>query len=168
MLKLWELSRSGDQARITQLRPGRRQLTPDQLFLREELHHEFLDGVLDATTSDSFAQQFKALFSQKKARDASGVVYIWTTVRPIPRLSGRSPILYIGKTNTSLFRRHAQYANKEATNSNWHRYEHIIREYGPITVLYSQCSNPAACERSFLNEYFSVHLELPPLNSVYR
>lgn len=120
--------------------------------------------VLIATTSEEFIEQFRDLYRHPDAIAAVGVVYVWATERPIPRLRGESNIIYIGKTDQSLSQRHSQYATSEGTGDNWARYDHIIRKFGAIRVFYSVQPNPTDAERMLLRKYFDDHLDIPPLN----
>lgn len=127
-----------------------------------------LDGQLDGTHSEDFVEQFKMLFSTEKACNQKGIIYIWSSKNKIPRVKGKSSILYIGKTKTSLKERHYQYASIEGDSYNWPRYQYIIEEYGPITVSFKTVGtddrNLKRLEASFLKRYFEEHLEYPPLN----
>lgn len=119
---------------------------------------------LDAKNQADFERQFQTVFSCPQARDERGVVYVWTTVKPIPRLKSESNIVYIGRTINTLFERHHRYASLEASEGNWRRYEHIIDNYGPISVWYAVHQDPVKAERDLLKRYFHEHLEMPPLN----
>jgi len=135
------------------------------LFSQSNLQQIDLNGCFDAITPNEFVEQFRKIFNQDLAQSTVKVVYIWYTEKPIPRLSGQSNIIYIGKTNQSLSLRHTKYAQVEGRDLNWKRYENIIKNFGPIRVSYAECDNPLQYEKSFLVKYFKCHLELPPLNS---
>jgi hypothetical protein len=135
-----------------------------ELFEGVHLRFVRLPGELKASSPDEFMNQFRKLFSQTECRESRGVVYVWITETPVPRLNGGSPIVYIGKTEGNLHDRHAKYARTEAAPGNWERYEHIMKVFGKIAVLYATCRKPAAIEKQFLKKYFDAHLELPPLN----
>ena len=137
----------------------------DELLTTLGVQVKVLPDVLNAKNQDDFEHQFKRIFTCPQARNERGVVYVWTTVKPIPRLKSESNIVYIGKTINTLFERHHRYASLEASGDNWRRYKHIIDNYGPISVRYAVHASPDKAERNLLSRYFDEHLELPPLNS---
>jgi len=59
---------------------------------------------ISATNIDDFKTQLEALLIESKQQ--RGIVYIWRTQSDIPRLKGKSPIIYIGKANGSLYDRY--------------------------------------------------------------
>ena len=123
------------------------------------------DGKLDAEKSEDFIQQFKNICSCSKARDLHTIVYVWYTERSIPRMRGESNIVYIGQTERSFHDRHFRYAETEGTGGNWSRYEHIIKNFGPIRISCAVVENPRDSEKTMLRLYFDEHLELPPVNA---
>ena len=136
----------------------------DNLINKRNLSWEQLDGELNAKESKDFSHQFKNMFSCPKARVAKGVVYVWVTQKGIPRLRGTSDIIYFGMTIQTLHGRHCQYAKTEGNKYNWHRYEHIIKTFGPIKVYFAITSEPKDIESELLKEYYSDHCEYPPVN----
>ena len=134
------------------------------LFNKFELQYSQLPGQLEGNSSEEFSQKWNAFFSQVEAENALGVIYIWTVDVPIPRLNGKSDILYIGKTIQSLGRRNIKYSQQESTGLNWKRYEYIFHNISPIKVLFAKVSNPKNIETEFLKSYSDEHLELPPFN----
>jgi len=142
-------------------------VTEIELFGKLCLHYTLLDGEIDAKTDSDFKQQFEKLFSSDSARGSKRVVYIWSTRSCIPRLKGKSNIVYIGKTRSSLYERHHRYAKVEGEGLNWERYRHIIEEFGPIVVHCAACDDdPRETEKALIHLYLTEHLELPPLNQV--
>lgn len=123
-----------------------------------------LEGKLDAGSAEDFIVQFRHLYSQPDAIAATSVVYFWATEKPICRLRGSSNIIYIGKTIQSLSQRHTRYAAIEGGDSNWLRYDHIIKNFGPIKTFNSKHKNPEKLERMLLRRFYSEHLDIPPLN----
>jgi len=128
-----------------------------------------LPGNLDSRDRVGFEDQFRNLFSSEEARQAKGVVYAWVTQKPILRLRGGSNIVYIGRTKQTLSDRHRKYAKKEASPPyNWPRYDFIIPQFGPITVMYADAASiaktPEGAEEELLRQYFAEHLEYPPFN----
>jgi len=140
----------------------------DDLINKQDLYWETLDGELNAKESHDFIRQFKDMFSCQRARETKKVVYVWVTQKCIPRLRKKSNIIYFGKTIQTLHRRHCKYAKKEGSGDNWQRYEHIIRNFGPIKVYFARTSNPKYTESKLLKEYYREHCEYPPVNRASR
>jgi hypothetical protein len=138
----------------------------DDLINRQGLSWEPLDGELNAKESQDFIRQFKDMFSCQRACVTKNVVYVWVTQKCIPRLCGKSNIIYFGKTVQTLHRRHYGYASTEGDPYNWHRYEHIIKIFGPIKIYFAVTSNPKDKESELLKKYYEDHCEYPPANRV--
>jgi hypothetical protein len=136
----------------------------DELVSTLGVQVKVLEEVLDAKNQDDFKRQFQRIFSCPQARDERGVVYVWATMKPIPRLKSKSNIVYIGQTSNTLFTRHHRYASLEASGDHWRVYKHIIDNYGPISVRYAIHPSPEIAERDLLKRYLYEHLEMPPLN----
>lgn len=130
----------------------------------QHLNWESLDEEINVKKSSDFIKQFKKIFKSKKACEAKNVVYAWTTKSDIPRLRGESNILYFGKTDNTLYDRHYKYAKIEGNEHNWHRYEHIINNFGPIKVYYARTADPKKVESELLKQYYIDHCEYPPVN----
>ena len=143
----------------------------DDLINKQGLSWEPLDGELNAKESQDFIRQFKDMFSCQGARKTKKVVYVWVTQKCIPRLRGKSNIIYFGKTIGTLYARHYRYASTEGKGykgHNWLRYEHIIRNFGPIKVYFAVTSNPKDKESELLEKYYECHCEYPPANRASR
>ena len=140
----------------------------DDLINKQGLSWEPLDGELNAKESQDFIRQFENMFSCPKARVTKKVVYVWVTQKCIPRLRGKSNIIYFGKTIQTLYDRHYKYASIEGDPYNWQRYEHIIRNFGPIKVYFAITSNPKDTESELLKKYYEDHCESPPVNRASR
>jgi hypothetical protein len=65
-----------------------------------------------------FEENWKKVFGNSQAKEIKRVVYIWRTIREIPRLKGKSNIVYIGQTQSTLYNRHYRYANVEANGES--------------------------------------------------
>ena len=140
----------------------------DDLINKQGLFWEPLDGVLNAEESIDFIRQFKGIFSCQRARAIKEVVYVWVTEKRIPRLRGESNIIYFGQTIHTLYDRHYRYASTEGNPYNWHRYEHIIKIFGPIKIYFAVTSNPKVKESELLEKYYEDHCEYPPVNRASR
>src|SRR3990172_8152754 len=117
-----------------------------EILVNLGLKPQMIPFEIRAQSQDEFRKGFRDLFTTPEARSAIHVVYVWATGRPFPRLKGSSNIIYIGQTIQSLSARHARWAATEANDGNWPRYQYILKEFGPIRVLFSKCSNPRAME----------------------
>lgn len=133
--------------------------------------YKLLHGEISACdTPEDFKIKFREIFKSDDAKKTSNVVYVWLCEKVIPRLQGRSNIIYIGKTSQSLYNRHARYASVEANEHNWSRYKYILNQFGPIRIQYKTYNNKElrTKEAELLNAYFNDHLEWPPLNRITR
>ena len=135
---------------------------PD-IFQQFDLKPIQLDGELDGQSEQELIGQMVQILSQKHAQQYKGIVYVWSTQRPIPRLRGESNIIYIGQTKKSI---HGRYARFKEELADWSlpRYEHIISIYGPIVFFLASSDNPKDGEAQFLKSYYWDHLEAPPFN----
>ncbi len=124
-----------------------------------------LDGEMCGEDEQEFIDSFKNLSSCSQARDLRGIVYVWYTTKPIPRLKGESNVVYIGKTKSTFRERHHRYAAVEGSGYNWKRYSHIIKKFGDIRVACAKVENPRGSEIELLRQYKEEHLELPPINA---
>jgi len=68
-----------------------------------------LSSVLDTTDDQVFRTQLRAALEE--AREPERIVYVWRTKKGIPRLKGESPIVYIGKSEYSLYDRYIREIN---------------------------------------------------------
>lgn len=120
---------------------------------------------ITALTAQEFVEQFKSVLNDAACRELTNIVYVWRTAEPITRVKGESPILYIGQTRQSL---RGRYHNKRALDievANFARaFSYIIQRYGPIFIQIIEAANPKLEEWQQLSDYFSRHLEYPPLN----
>ncbi len=121
-----------------------------------------LNGNLRANTKDMFNAQFHTMLAT--AKEPSGIVYVWRSDKPIPRLKDSSPIIYIGKTKTSLYSRYRRYVEQD-TDTFWDRYEHIMSGFGGISIDIYETTEPAITENEFLFQYQMQFFEAPPLNT---
>lgn len=124
-----------------------------------------LGSPIDASTREEFKRQFQDASSSPNARNLLGIVYVWSTRDPIPRMKGRSDVLYVGQTIQTFFDRHHRYAEVESSGYNWKRYEHAIKLYGSISFRCVVVGNPRDEEKKLLRAYAEEHLEYPPINA---
>jgi hypothetical protein len=117
------------------------------------------------TTSDDLGNEFRKLFSSSEA-NIKGVVYFFMSEIPIPRVSGESNILYIGKTKQTINKRYSQYSEKLASNRSGIFYKHIIENYGGIKMGYLLTDTPRETEREYFNKYCKTYLEFPPKSKI--
>jgi hypothetical protein len=125
-----------------------------------------LPHLLNAKTEPQYKAQARALYNSPEANNARHVVYKWVVHKCIPRLKGKSKIIYIGSTLTSLKRRHAKYAGRPNSRMNWLIFKHVLKHYGAVQIHYSSVGDPRLFEQKELLQYLKRHLEYPPLNRV--
>jgi hypothetical protein len=129
-------------------------------FECEHVSEKFLGSVkIEAKEKEKFIVQYRSALEETKG--VTGVVYILKTEKPIPRIKGESEVLYIGETKHDVWSR---YSVKEDANDFWSVYRHSLDNYGAIYVDVYQTSNNKVTERTFLQQYYQSHLELPPIN----
>jgi hypothetical protein len=126
-----------------------------------EFVKEIADGTVKISSQDKeeFIYQYREALEQTKG--IVGVVYIFRSESQIPRLKGHSNILYVGETNRDAWSR---YTVKNDANAYWHVYNHILNDYGFITIDVYVTSDHKRTEKKFLNQYFQEHKELSPIN----
>lgn len=120
-----------------------------------------LTKTITATNELEFEQQLKALLVESIPH--IGIVYVWKAQLDIPRLKGKSPIVYIGKANGSMHGRYISNVQHEI-KEYWKRYCYIISTYGFMQVEIFITNDPAITENNFLYQYHQEFMELPPIN----
>ncbi len=120
-----------------------------------------LTKTITATNELEFEQQLKALLIE--SMPYTGIVYVWKTQLDIPRLKGKSSVVYIGKANGNMYSRYISNVQHEI-KEYWKRYSYIISTYGFMQVEIFVTNNPAITENNFLYQYHQAHMELPPIN----
>ncbi len=118
------------------------------------------------TTTENLANEFKELFNSPEAKNAKGVVYFFMSEIPIPRVHGKSNILYIGKTIQTINKRYFKYSEHLANAKNGIFYKHIIENYGGLKMGYVITKTPRETENIFFNKYHQTYLEFPPKSKV--
>ena len=112
---------------------------------------------------------FKRVYGDVAAATEKNILYILRTVEPIPRLKGKSDIVYIGQTKCTLKERYLKYSGRLATtDANRLKFEHILSQYGPIRIAfepYGQFGDSLLkAEGQLLWWYFQNNCEYPPVN----
>jgi len=122
---------------------------------------EKIDGLvkISSKNKEEFIFQYRKALEQTKG--TSGVVYIFRSKCQFPRLKGSNNILYVGETKHDAWSR---YTVKNDANVYWHVYSHVLDIYGSITIDVYVTSDHKSTEKTFLNQYFQAHKELPPIN----
>jgi hypothetical protein len=106
----------------------------------------------------------------KKVRE-SPTVYLDAVRNAVPRTLGRSRIVYIGQTESSLAKRYGNRKEQRALELGQNRlfYEGVISKYGPVATYtcldLPQGLSSTQIEQELLATYYLKHLELPPKNS---
>jgi hypothetical protein len=126
---------------------------------------EVLPGTVDKVTMEAF----QAVYGSPEASQVKGIVYVFLSAQPIPRLMGESRIIYIGQTKGSLRKRYIQHSKLHASSrANKLKFEAIISNYGSITIATSPFerfgSSLLEAEGQLLWWYFQNHGEYPPVN----
>lgn len=125
---------------------------------------------IDYTT---FFTDWKNWETFEERRDAINGVYAFRLKSSFGRVKGQSSILYFGKSEQDasknkrpgIWHRLMNYRQRNAGASK--RLKEIENEYGgrsSIEYAYEICENPREVENLLLEDYYSKHLEFPPLN----
>jgi hypothetical protein len=120
---------------------------------------------LCATNRDEYSEQFESLLKSEPYKSVEGIVYFFKIKKPIARVRGECNIIYIGKSDGSFSSRYypSKAFNLEMTFFDKF-YKHVIELYGSISIEITQVEKPKYSEWKALSDYFSKHLEYPPLN----
>lgn len=126
---------------------------------------ELLPGAIENVST----KEFQAVYGSPEASLAKGIVYVFLSAQPIPRVIGESRIIYIGQTKGSFKSRYLQYSDLHASSkANKLKFEAIIGEYGPITIAVCPFERFGGslleAEGQLLWWYFQNHCEYPPFN----
>jgi len=120
---------------------------------------------ITALTEEEFREQFRFVLQRSECTSIENIVYFWKSEKPIPRVRGESNILYIGRTSRSLNGRYGSKKDFEIEVAYFNRfYRHIIQKYGTVFLEVMATDDPKFSEWEQLAEYYSTHLEYPPLN----
>tara|TARA_R110000868_G_scaffold95941_5_gene263831 strand:+ start:7717 stop:8178 length:462 start_codon:yes stop_codon:yes gene_type:complete len=133
--------------------------------------YEEIEGfkLLPGDIRDVSTEAFQAVYGSIEASEARGVLYVFLSTEPIPRVAGESRIIYIGQTKGSFKHRYYKHASLQASSkANRLKFEAIISRYGPITIAVSPYerfgSTLLEAEGQLLWWYFQNHCEYPPVN----
>ncbi len=120
---------------------------------------------LDATDRDEYSEQFESLLKSDPYKTTERIVYFFKVEKPISRVIGESNIIYIGRSDGSFSSR---YYPSKAFNLEMaffdKFYKHAIKLYGPISIEITQVEKTKYFEWKAIADYYSRHLEYPPLN----
>jgi len=113
-------------------------------------------------TEENIQSEVPKVFGIYEVRPAGGVL--------IPRLVGKSEILYVGRSGTSMNRtlRHRLLELvRHGPHIAWPRVERLQKElHFSLEFRYTETEDPEASEKLLLMLYEKEHYELPPLNQV--
>lgn len=112
---------------------------------------------------------FRRVYGHNEAAKEKNILYVLRTVKPIPRLKGKSDIVYIGQTKGTLRQRYLGSLKRLATTeANQMKFKHIVDKYGEIRITfehYGQFGDSLLkAEGQLLWWYFQNHCEYPPVN----
>ncbi len=137
-------------------------------------HFKCLPGEIDIQEGNDYLlpEDFNKVFHTIEAKNTKNVIYIWRCKDKIPRLKGKSNIVYIGQTKRSIFSRHGASDIKANSKANKQKYNDVVTQYGAITISYIKLSdfdtrddaNLLKAEGQCLWWYFQNHSEYPPIN----
>jgi len=122
-----------------------------------------LDGLLQGYDRVSFESEYLQLV--RNCESPTGIVYVWNSEREVPRLHGKSRVLYIGKAIGSLSARYTPTNIRADVKTYWTRIFHILKHFGGISIDVYPTEDPKQSENDFMFCYFQSHLEMPPLNN---
>jgi len=132
---------------------------------------EYLPGRLQNHQSkEGFINEFREVFGSKEAKNAWNVVYAFVCEKKIPRVKGKSNVVYIGKTEWELRHRYLPYADKFISLFNWPFFSYVIEHYGVIRIAYLLLDKKdiKQAETDLLKDYYKQHKEPPPHNAQRR
>lgn len=120
---------------------------------------------ITAKTEEAFRSQFQLFLNRPECLDFKGIVYWWRSSKPVPRVVGKSEILYVGQSSRSMYGRYGGKRDFDIEAAYFNRfYRHVIDQYGPIILEVEKVDNPKRIEWEKLTQYYENHLEYPPLN----
>jgi len=119
-------------------------------------------------SKEDYLCEFKQLFNSQEARNTSNVLYAFVCEKEIPRVMGKSNIIYIGQTVKTLRDRYQSYHRYYCSDYNWAFYSDVIKRYGAVSLAYLIIDTPQSlkeAESDLLRNYYNLHRESPPKNS---
>ena len=130
---------------------------------------KYLPGRLQNHQSkEGFINEFKEVLGSKEAKDAFSVLYIFVCEEKIPRVKGKSNIIYIGKTDLTLRRRWLRYAKAFTSDFNHPFFSYVVAHYGAIKIAYLHFDTKQKlkqAETDLLKDYYKQYKEFPPHNA---
>ena len=141
------------------------------MVLTKDNFYEALDTfrVLPERITSVDEETFRRVYGDDAAGSEKNIVYLLRTARPIPRLRGRSDVVYIGQTKDTFRQRYLPSAKLHATSkANSLKFGYIVEQYGPIRIAVASYTaygdSLLKSEGQLLWWYFQNHCEYPPVN----
>ncbi len=119
-------------------------------------------------SKERYLQEFKQLFNSPEARNTSNVLYAFVSKKEIPRVRGKSNIIYIGRTVQKLRYRYQPHHKYYCSDYNWAFYSYVIKHYGAVGLAYLTIDTTQSlkeAESDLLRDYYKQHRENPPKNT---
>ena len=114
---------------------------------------------MNSLDKEEFVAQYRSVLEETKGTEK--IVYVYRVEKPIPRVKGKSTILYIGRAKYDLWSR---YYVAEDADQFWEVYSHSIEAFGPIRIDVYHTKDYVELETRALKKFWKEHLELPPMN----
>ncbi|WP_155989602.1 hypothetical protein [Thioalkalivibrio sp. ALE19] len=141
------------------------------MILTKDNFYETLDSfrVLPDRVTSVDEEEFRRVYGSDAAGVEKGIVYVLRTEKSIPRLKGKSDVVYIGQTKGTFRQRYLRWAKLHATSKANHlKFSQIVEQYGPIRIAVSPFGSFGdsllQAEGQLLWWYFQNHCEYPPVN----
>jgi hypothetical protein len=119
-------------------------------------------------SKEGFIDEFKQVFNSQEAKDAFSVLYIFVCEEKIPRVKGKSSVVYIGKTEQTLKQRWLRYAKAFTSDFNSPFFSYVVAHYGEIRIVYLHFETKQKlkqAETDLLQDYYELYKEFPPHNA---
>ena len=112
-----------------------------------------------------FEEAYFRLINEEAALKSKNIIYLFKTLKEVPRMRGQSDIVYIGKTKTSFRNRYWPIRKNEIKDFG-DRYKYLIEHFDGLYIEFIEAAELDVdfLESVFLYEYRKKYLEYPPLN----
>ncbi|MBC99335.1 MAG: hypothetical protein CME63_16450 [Halobacteriovoraceae bacterium] len=143
-----------------------------EVNFEEKLKRPILGAIGDRKTStlqlsdlEDFETAYFRLINEESALKSKNIIYLFKTLKEVPRMRGESDIVYIGKTKTSFRNRYWPIRKNEIKDFG-DRYKYLIEKFEGLYIVFIEANdlNVNFLESVYLYEYLKKHLEYPPLN----